>query len=200
MKYWLDTEFIEDGKTIDLISIGIAAEDGREFYNVSTEFNPGKCSQWVKDNVFPHLPPMQHGVRFGTVWGDIVNFFRPGTYWRPRRINPLDPSVSPVDRIASCSWHTKEEIARGLITFSDSSPEFWAYYADYDWVTLCQLFGTMMDLPEWFPMYCRDIKQECDRLGNPKLPEQGKGEHNALEDARWNKLAWEFLRDYEQSP
>jgi hypothetical protein len=30
MRYWLDTEFIEDGKTIDLISIGIVAEDGRE--------------------------------------------------------------------------------------------------------------------------------------------------------------------------
>ncbi|HVX56933.1 MAG TPA: hypothetical protein VHA37_04325 [Candidatus Saccharimonadales bacterium] len=32
MKYFLDTEFIEDGKTIDLISVGIAAEDGRTLY------------------------------------------------------------------------------------------------------------------------------------------------------------------------
>lgn len=32
MKYFLDTEFHEDGKTIDLISIGIVAEDGREYY------------------------------------------------------------------------------------------------------------------------------------------------------------------------
>ena len=73
--------------------------------------------------------------------------------------------------------------------------EVWAYYADYDWVVFCQVFGTMMDLPEGFPMYCRDIKQECDRLGNPKLPEHGKGEHNALADARWNKLAYFFLSD-----
>jgi hypothetical protein len=29
MKYYYDTEFIEDGRTIDLISIGIVAEDGR---------------------------------------------------------------------------------------------------------------------------------------------------------------------------
>jgi hypothetical protein len=42
-------------------------------------------------------------------------------------------------------------------------------------------------------MYTRDIKQLCDDLGNPKLPEQGEGEHNALYDARWNKLAYEFL-------
>lgn len=29
MKFWFDTEFIEDGKTIDLLSIGVIAEDGR---------------------------------------------------------------------------------------------------------------------------------------------------------------------------
>lgn len=29
MKYWYDTELIEDGKTIDLISVGMVAEDGR---------------------------------------------------------------------------------------------------------------------------------------------------------------------------
>jgi hypothetical protein len=48
MKYFLDTEFLEGtqktlfGKTkptIDLISIGIVAEDGREYYAISKEFN-----------------------------------------------------------------------------------------------------------------------------------------------------------------
>lgn len=34
--------------------------------------------------------------------------------------------------------------------------------ADYDWVVLCQLYGTMMDLPKGWPMYCRDVKQLCD--------------------------------------
>lgn len=32
MKYFIDTEFVDDGHTIDLISIGIVAEDGRELY------------------------------------------------------------------------------------------------------------------------------------------------------------------------
>jgi hypothetical protein len=32
MRYWIDTEFIERPFAIDLISIGLAAEDGREFY------------------------------------------------------------------------------------------------------------------------------------------------------------------------
>ena len=42
-------------------------------------------------------------------------------------------------------------------------------------------------------MYCRDLKQLCDSLGNPKLPDQTSTEHNALNDARWNKQAYEFL-------
>lgn len=47
MKYFLDTEFIEGIQksifhtkpTIDLISIGIVAEDGREYYAISKDFN-----------------------------------------------------------------------------------------------------------------------------------------------------------------
>jgi len=45
MRYWYDTEFIEDGSTIDLISIGIVAEDGREYYAISTEFSAKKGLQ-----------------------------------------------------------------------------------------------------------------------------------------------------------
>ena len=39
MKYFIDTEFVDDGKTIDLISIGIVAEDGRELYVESADFD-----------------------------------------------------------------------------------------------------------------------------------------------------------------
>jgi 3' exoribonuclease, RNase T-like len=83
------------------------------------------------------------------------------------------------------------EIVRRFI--GESKPEFWGYYADYDWVVFCQLFGTMIDLPKGWPMYCRDLKQFCDDLGNPELPKQNSTEHNALHDARWNREAWNFL-------
>ncbi len=39
MKYWIDTEFIERPCTIDLISVGLVAEDGREFYAESNEID-----------------------------------------------------------------------------------------------------------------------------------------------------------------
>ena len=56
MKYFYDTEFIDDGYTIELISIGVAAEDGREYYGISSEFNPERAGRWVRTNVLPKLP------------------------------------------------------------------------------------------------------------------------------------------------
>ena len=90
----------------------------------------------------------------------------------------------------------RAHIANDLIAFMGEKPEIWAYYADYDWVALCQLFGTMMDLPKGWPMYCRDVKQLCDSLGNPDLPKQTSQEHNALADAIWTAQAWQFLQDH----
>jgi hypothetical protein len=151
MRFWVDTEFIEDGKTIDLISIGIVSDDARFYYAESEECDLSRASDWVNQNVVPHL----HGPR------------------KPRSV-----------------------IAEEVRQFMGEKPEIWAYYADYDWVTLCQLYGTMMDLPKGWPMYCRDLKQWCDQLGHTKLPEQTGDEHHALEDARWVQMAWYFLNSY----
>src|SRR5580698_10440193 len=55
MKYWIDTEFIERPFSIDLISIGLVAEDGREFYAESAEVDWTKASQWTLETVRPQL-------------------------------------------------------------------------------------------------------------------------------------------------
>lgn len=149
-RYWFDTEFIEDGKTIDLLSIGIVAADGREYYAESAEADHDRADEWVRTNVISHL--------------------RGGNWEKPRA-----------------------QIAAEIVAFVGEKPEFWAYYADYDWVALCQLYGRMIDLPKGWPMFCRDLKQWCVDLGNPKLPEQTSTEHHALADAHWNREAWDFL-------
>jgi hypothetical protein len=56
MRFFYDTEFIEDGRTIDLVSIGVVGDDGREYYAVSTEFDPDRAGSWVRANVLPKLP------------------------------------------------------------------------------------------------------------------------------------------------
>jgi hypothetical protein len=55
VKYWIDTEFIAKPYTIDLISIGLVAEDGREFYAESSEVDWSKASLWTLENVRPQL-------------------------------------------------------------------------------------------------------------------------------------------------
>ena len=56
MRYFYDCEFIEAGRTVDLVSIGVVGEDGREFYAVSTEFDPARAIPWVRKNVLDKLP------------------------------------------------------------------------------------------------------------------------------------------------
>ena len=37
MRVYYDTEFLEDGKTIELLSIGIVRADGQEYYAVISD-------------------------------------------------------------------------------------------------------------------------------------------------------------------
>lgn len=144
MRIWFDTEFIEDGHTIELLSIGVVREsDNVEFYAEIAETDRSLANPWVAENVLPRLT------------GPVM----------PRR-----------------------EIAKYLVMYAGSNPEFWAYFCSYDWVVLCQLFGTMMDLPKGWPMWCRDLKQlVTERYGNRDLHAlvSQADEHNALADARW---------------
>jgi len=148
MRIFFDTEFIEDGAIIDLISIGMVREDGAEYYAEAHECDLLFASEWVKQNVIPHL--------------------RGGKKLR-------------------------RQIAQEIVEFVGQSPEFWAYFADYDWVVLCQLYGTMMQLPEGWPKFCLDIKQVAYLMGDPSLQRPEGGDHDALADARWNKRIWHEL-------
>lgn len=153
MKIWYDTEFIEDGSTIELISIGMVKENGGRLYLENKDCDLKRASPWVIHNVIPKLD---------------------------RYCNPVSPVIVP-----------KQEIRRQVIDFCGPSPEFWAYYAAYDWIVLCQLFGKMIDLPATWPMYCMDFKQLLVMLGNPHITKLSEDEsHNALIDAVWLRHAW----------
>lgn len=151
MRIFFDTEFYENGTTIDLISIGMVREDGEIYYaEVKNAKTKASCSEWLRQNVKPHLVG---------------------------------------------SEKSEKQIAYEIVKFVGTAPEFWAYYGAYDWVTLCQLYGRMMDLPKSWPMFCMDIKQLCVTKGNPELPEQKGQLHNALADALQAKFWWEFLTE-----
>lgn len=156
MRFWFDTEFYEDGKKIELISIGVVSEDGRTYYAETLDSHMvASTTPWLRENVWPHL---------------------------------RGPHVE------------RKQIASDIVAFMGEEPEIWAYYADYDWVALCQLHGRMIDLPKGWPMFCRDVKQMAVDLGNPALPKQESAEHNALADALWTREAYDFLRRWPGSP
>jgi hypothetical protein len=174
-KIYYDCEFLEDGERIHLISIGMVAEDGREFYGVNREMPHKRIAKhdWLMANVVPSLPRI-HGDRRLQV-----------SYRRnPLALDFDHPAMMSRSRIAA-------EVERFI--GSTPEPQLWAWYGAYDHIALCQLFGRMIDLPEGVPMWTNDLKQEAMRLGNPQMPQQASGEHNALADARHNKAMAEFL-------
>ena len=175
MKYFLDTEFIEDGKTIDLISIGIVAEDNRSLYLINSECDWSKASPWVLENV---LEPM--GI-------DRVGVFNRMGFESPQL-------MSPTHREQYNAQRTRSQIRDAVLKFiaaGPGKPEFWGYYCDYDWVVFCQLFGTMMELPKGYPMYMNDLKQLLMSKGNPL--QQKDDRHNALTDAYWIRDCYESV-------
>lgn len=154
MRYYLDTEFVDDGASIELVSIGVVADDGREFYAEHRAVPWHRASEWVLANVRPHL-----------------------------RL-PEDERLS------------SNEIASRLREFiGEDQPEFWSWCSAYDWVAVCQLYGTMMDKPAGWPSYCRDLQQELDRhgLSDDQVPPHPGTAHDALADAHWHRAIHQWL-------
>lgn len=230
MKYFFDTEFIEGfrkplfGKRshfIDFISIGIVAEDGRTYYAISNQFEPNDADSWVKENVlYPLMRENGYDKPLSNLHGCLS--------YNKRAVKSIQkaigkhPAVIAMEIQDFCRPNRDYSHEGITVTYSEiKDPEFYAYYADYDWVVFCSMFGRMIDLPKGFPMYCKDLKQTFDEKAfnwfkkdiefkkqycfenklfsiedDLKLlsnyPKQ-ENEHNALDDAQWNFKLFKFL-------
>lgn len=177
MKVFYDTEFIEgyreDRHFVDLISIGIIKENGEQYFAYSKEYDYEEASDWVKENV---IAPLYKKADLAAVkYIDVTNFHR--------------FSGKSIQRIA-------EDIKKFLV---EEDLVLYGYYSSYDHLLLSSLFGTMMDLPKNFPMYTRDIMQiiegqELDKDQILRDVPQPDG-HDAMEDAKWNKDAFFYIKD-----
>ena len=202
MDYYLDTEFLEGtqkklfGKTkptIDLISIGLVAEDGREYYAISKDFNLKEA--WNRYDL-----EMQSG--------DMRNLFPEGRkiYWirenvlKPIFVQLLNPIMDSKDnnfrkfnyknfkvlinKYGKPNKQISDELHDFCISYSSKSveennPKFYTYYGAYDWVVFCWLFGKMIDLPKGFPMYSNDLKQIFDEMEKKQLEDYKHLKNNA---------------------
>lgn len=180
MRYWLDTEFV--AQTLDLISIGVVAEDGREYYAQSVEADWPSADGWVQEHVIAKLADCTGDAKY------VSNL------WRQRQLHANGRCQD------DCPWDRNAHIANVLRDFCDperfGSPEFWTDCGAFDFVIVSHLFGDFSQWPSGWPYYFNDLQQWVMMLGNPGLPVQASGEHQALEDARHNRTRWEFLNNY----
>lgn len=176
MRYFLDFEFIEDGETIDPISMAVVREDGKYLYLLNKTCKVNRASGWVIENVFKYLPVRKET---GKEWEWYV------------------PEIQAEDVPWILRPHDLWKYLVEKFIGEDSNPQFCGYYSDYDWVAFCQIFGTMMDLPKNFPKFCVDIRQWRSELGEKvwgeHVPKQTGAEHDALSDARWIRDAYGAL-------
>lgn len=246
MKYFIDQEFItgfhkplfgKNRQFIDLVSIGIVCEDGREYYAISNEFNINDADDWVKKNVIGKLKWWKDGD-CSRHKGGFLHGIDAARFAGKSNKEIADEVFRFIHYPVYKKWDDKisfiEEIVESAYNQGEPEHEFYGYYSDYDWVLFCSLFGRMIDLPKGFPMYCNDLKQTLDEVANklssfdlsklahPEIvthnvfstfdsgvlkttkvdllkramdyPKQ-ENEHNALDDARWNKKLYEFLQN-----
>lgn len=112
MRIYYDTEFVEDGRTIELISIGMVAEDERELYRVSSEFDMerARAHPWIRDHVLPHI---DEGGAERRLREDIANDVREFILTTP------EPSLwawyGAYDHVALCQlWGPMIELPKGV--------------------------------------------------------------------------------------
>lgn len=191
-----DLEFVEDGHSIELVSIGVVRVDALpprsapatatgpdvEYYAINADISIERLTSrpWLAENVLPHLP----------------TFTREQRYMSQRRtdIDRREPYVKPRRQIAA-------EVAKFLLdTPGDGSLELWADCGAYDHVCLCwTCWGPMAKKPAAIPDRTNEIRQYAEHLGVPLLnPPVGRGvKHRAIDDAR--TVAWQLRRLDEQA-
>jgi 3' exoribonuclease, RNase T-like len=205
MNYFFDTEFLEGTQkrrilgfkvgntkpTIDLISIGIVCEDGREYYAISKDFNLKEVWNRVQITTHSNEPP-QYWHRNNVLFPIYTS------YVHGDGRNSIDFSYSTMKWLISVYGKSNITIANEISEFiygiSEDNltllsplelaqkyehrdelkkPIFYGYYSAYDWVVFCQLHGIMMDLPKGYPFYCIDLKQILDETEQKLKDENG---------------------------
>lgn len=212
MRFFLDTEFYEEPGKLNLISLGLVSETGREYY-AEADFNPQACNDWVRENVFPHLrnKPVDIGRHGDTHYRDCRCLVLPKGENKWIRQIGLEIQQFIYEAMTGEKFSHEKFSHDGRPIGLESSvrdyaslcrlpegmqPKIWTYYGAYDWVAFCHCFGAMVNLPKGYPMYPRDLKAVLDAFGNPEVPSDlgvGKVVHNALDDARWLRAAWDWL-------
>lgn len=233
MKYYIDTEFHEfvilhspkhshngnaEPKVIELISIGIVSETGARYYAVSKDFDIQSAwnNQWLRVNV---LMPILYGfhkaydtqTHLDNGWTDYGTW-----YLECKDLMTMQSAIMLINRYGL----TREQIVKDIENIcqplsNTDNAEFYGYFSSYDWVVFCQLWESMLKLPEHFNQYpvdlrvmgqlvadreFSDIPLARTRFKKLKLEADDKivrdDRHVATGDALWNKDFDDFITTF----
>jgi hypothetical protein len=201
MKYFIDTELLEGtqtkrflgipfGKTpptIDLISIAIVSEDGREYYAISKDFNLDEAwnrydlkfsakhqsgyekEYWIRENVLEPIFKELQERELQEVGQNLVDFCYKDFKTLIKKYGKSREQIAEEIKEFIYKPYGKPNSINHIfneVLLKENPINFYGYYSAYDHVALCWLFGKMIDLPKGFPMYTIDLKQELDNRVN----------------------------------
>lgn len=138
MNLYFDTEFTGLHKDTTLVSIGIAAENGKKFYAEFSDYDESQCDDWIKENVLKH-----------TILG--------GNDTLAARLGE-DDDTTVVLGSKTDIWY---ELGEWLKQFDEV--QFVSDVCHYDMVLLIDIFGGAFDLPKNVSAVCHDINQDIAR-------------------------------------
>lgn len=190
MKVFFDTEFTGLHQHTTLISIGMVAEDGCNFYAEFTDYDRKQVDPWIEKNVIAHL-------KYSAA---------PGVHaaWR---LTPDDPGSW---RACGTRHNVKNDLWVWLKHIAESGQvEMWGDCLAYDWVLFCELFGGALKLPPQVSIYPHDLAtllmlKDLDLdLGRRTFSGMtGSVQHHALADAEVIRACYDkvmSLEDFDEA-
>jgi hypothetical protein len=181
-KVFFDTEFTGLHQGATLVSIGLVAETGQQFYAEFDDYDVSQVDEWLQGNVIDKLwLNYQGNAAFPEEW-----------YIRGNK------------------QEIKEALTVWLKQFEQV--EMWSDCLSYDWVLFCQLFGHAFNIPKnvhYIPFdICTSFKEngidpDINReqfageveIKFPKPIYNGVWKHNALWDAFVIKACYNKLQN-----
>lgn len=120
MRFFLDLEFGDTASVVSLVSVGVVAEDGREYYAVSSEFDPLDVHPWVRDHVLPQLPPAATWKPRSVMARELEEFFGHDPVWWAW--------MGCYDHVALCQlWGGMTALPRAFPRFTMDVRQLWEH-------------------------------------------------------------------------
>jgi hypothetical protein len=179
MKLFLNTKFTGLHQDTTLISIGIVAETGCEFYAEFTDYDASQVDDWLLENVINRL--IYKGNR-----------------------NYAYTEGAHVGRLGNRKY-IAQEFENWLESFDAKRFEIWSDCLSYDWVLFCQLWGHAHNIPKsiyYIPfdictlMAIKGIDPDINReefAPSSDFCDIPHEKHNALWDAKVIKACYKKL-------